>query len=636
MKKSLTERRKIFLPLLFSGFILFPGIVHSIKPAQWNSLTMGINPIECELDLKKQIILTKGEAWQEFLAHYPNWTVIWNEGTETPHRAVGSPIQLTNTPNEEVTRRFILENPNLFKVDEKDLRLLRGEKHGKLWYFTFQETYRGIPVINGRVDLRLDSRGRLAMLGADTHPDIQLSTSPSVAVDKAIENAKDRVNYNPARDQVTGSRLVILPAKSGVDYHLAWEIRLNTNDPLGRWVALVDAETGELLVLYNRIRTQSPTTSQTDTIFGSVTGLIHPLYGTDPLSVQPFKDERIHSRGYGGNTGITDSLGDYLIPVLGSNPRNIMAYLVGPYVFVTNNGGNEANYFGSATPGIPHDFLWDTTLAIHSERDVFYHTIIAHDRLKKIDPGYNFLDYPVPGRVNLSGLANAFWDGYGMAFGDGGAGSGDFGEFADVVYHEYGHGITDYQYRPFGTSGAMHEGYSDFYACTITDEPLLGEGIIGGRNLDNDLLCPENLQGESHADGRIIGGALWHMREGLADVPLAESLAHYSRYGFPGSPFQNECKNFFDYLLEIYLVDDDDADLSNGTPHGVIIGNAFKRHGIGPELELEDISALDVSPLPDIVFDPGDTVEIVVTIRLTKHLLIPATNVTGVLSTDPV
>src|SRR3990172_3388856 len=182
------------LPFLILGSLIFSDQGSAIQPTG-DKLNVGLNIPHRELDLKKQISLSKGEVWQEFISQHPNWSVIWNEEIGSPHRTVGNPIRVSGSPSEETARRFIEENRNLFLVNEVTLTLLRGEKHGKIYYFTFQETYKGIPVIGGRVDLRFDKDGRIILLGSDTHPDIQISITPSIIVDHAMEIVKNRVNF---------------------------------------------------------------------------------------------------------------------------------------------------------------------------------------------------------------------------------------------------------------------------------------------------------------------------------------------------------------------------------------------------------------------------------------------------------
>jgi Zn-dependent metalloprotease len=103
----------------------------------------------------------------------------------------------------------------------------------------------------------------------------------------------------------------------------------------------------------------------------------------------------------------------------------------------------------------------------------------------------------------------------------------DFAYDADVILHEFTHSVSDKAFNiRFGsrdewgynsTPGAVEEGNADYYALTRTGNPALAEYALGiyGRNADNDHRCPDDLQGEGHYDGEIVGGALWDLRNQL-------------------------------------------------------------------------------------------------------------------------
>jgi hypothetical protein len=560
----------------------------------------------------------------------PGWGGIWNELSGTVHRAVGRSIALgeasiTESNVEEVARAFIREMRGVFRADDEDLRLLRATSRCGKWFVVFDRYHDGIRVWDARVDLRFTEDGRVFLIGADSYPRIDISTDPGLASDYAVEALIRATNSEHAGAEVKTRELVIFPRGRGrrKEFALAWHVAVWTEDPLAHYESLVDAETGEVLLLYDDVRYE--------TVMGDVRGFVHPEHRADPYIEVPFLYEWIEAVGVGGGWGVTDETGYFEIYVEGPERRLVRAKLWGDFVEVTNAAGSEGLTQDSLVPGSVGELVWDDSTAIASERDGYFHTNVAHSYIKGIDPGFLLLDYPMLCEMNIPGFSNAYWDGSGMHYG---AGGNDFGQHADVIYHEYGHGVTDFQYRPRAPSGAMHEGFSDFFAATITDDSRIGEGVMSSRDLDNNMRSPENLTGESHNDGMIIGGALWHMRENLNDVPLAESLFHFARYGYPGSPSQPNPQNFLDYLIEVYVVDDDDADLTNGTPHDYEIAQAFGRHGIGPYMVLDSVDASDVSSGADIFLDPGDTVQVITWVKMLQSLGFDAQNVSGVMSCD--
>jgi hypothetical protein len=134
--------------------------------------------------------------------------------------------------------------------------------------------------------------------------------------------------------------------------------------------------------------------------------------------------------------------------------------------------------------------------------------------------------------------------------------------------------------------GAMSEGAADFFAAQITKDPKMGRGFFYSdmplRDLDpegSEARWPEDI-GEIHKTGMIFGGTFWDLRTALiADptlleargIPLTEKLyigALRRSINIPTS------------LIEVLAADDDDGDLSNGTPHECLIRDAYGRHGL--------------------------------------------------------
>jgi hypothetical protein len=285
----------------------------------------------------------------------------------------------------------------------------------------------------------------------------------------------------------------------------------------------------------------------------------------------------------------------------------------GRYTHVHNRAGSDAAVSVAAS-GATQDLLWDNAVSQDRERDVWVGLNTVHARMKQIEAGWSDLDYPLPVFVGIP-FCNAYWAGSQIVMGSGGPGCADLSLWLPVMYHEYGHGVTDFLYEPVADPpSSMHEAFSDYIASTITDDPRVGPEIVGPgtqfRTIDNKLRVPEDLSGEVHHDGAILAAGLWDMRRNLLpNVALADSLFHFARYGFPMS--------FEDYFLEILTVDDDDANLGNGTPHIIEIQSAFGEHGIGlgPEFQHAAVAVQDAAGNNDGRLDPGETADLALTIR---------------------
>jgi hypothetical protein len=100
---------------------------------------------------------------------------------------------------------------------------------------------------------------------------------------------------------------------------------------------------------------------------------------------------------------------------------------------------------------------------------------------------------------------------------------------SDIVYHEYGHGLT---WRMIGSmsgplAGAIGEGASDVVAFLMNGDDVVGEysasnplGIRRFRYLNYPLTYASVTGAEVHNDGEIYAGAMWRLR----DLYLASGL----------------------------------------------------------------------------------------------------------------
>jgi hypothetical protein len=188
--------------------------------------------------------------------------------------------------------------------------------------------------------------------------------------------------------------------------------------------------------------------------------------------------------------------------------------------------------------------------------------------------------------VNISGSCNAYYDGA-INFLQAGGGCRNTGRLADVIYHEWGHGFHGSSLLAGFWDGSLGEGAADVYSFLLTDDPRIAPNFFTGsggtlRTLDNNNRYPDDFVNNSayvHFNGLIFGGSMY-------DTFLALSRdfgASYARdtigdifvgtlKGGPGVP------ESFD---EAVFADDDDGNLSNGTPHLCQIIEGFGAHGLG-------------------------------------------------------
>jgi hypothetical protein len=130
---------------------------------------------------------------------------------------------------------------------------------------------------------------------------------------------------------------------------------------------------------------------------------------------------------------------------------------------------------------------------------------------------------------------------------------------SDVVLHEFTHGLSNRLIGGpnntdclglglVGESGGMGEGWSDFYAASVTDEPALGEYAVdnavngirrfsmdnGAQDFTYGFICtgppsnPSLIPCEVHDVGEFWSIVLWEMRESM--------INRFHNRAFPGGP----------------------------------------------------------------------------------------------------
>jgi len=249
------------------------------------------------------------------------------------------------------------------------------------------------------------------------------------------------------------------------------------------------------------------------------------------------------------------------------------------------------------------------------ERSAYRSVSLIHDHMKSLMPDFSDLDWSLPTNIDVAGECNAFYDGQSVNFYDLGGGCNPTSLIADVVWHEYGHGINDYFYSSLGANfnnGAMGEGYADLWAMSLGDIAEIGKGFYtdnenGIRVYDEDpKVYPEDLVGEVHADGEIICGAWYdtHLLMG-GDWNTTMALFVDAYAGLQATtPNGSEGQAFTDVLLDVLQADDDDGDLSNGTPNDLAIVEGFDIHGISV------FSYAEIDHSPEEFASAGTAIEI--------------------------
>ena len=159
----------------------------------------------------------------------------------------------------------------------------------------------------------------------------------------------------------------------------------------------------------------------------------------------------------------------------------------------------------------------------------------------------------------------------------------------DVVFHEYGHGISNRLIGNGSTalsgtqSGAMGEGWSDYWANTINDDGAVGEYVTNNPNgirrarytvpaaAVHDSYADVGAGGfEVHNDGEVWAATLWDLRTQLGAAVSDRLVLN----GMKFTPNRPSFLNARDGILQA------DQNL-NGGANRCAIWAVFARHGMG-------------------------------------------------------
>lgn len=160
--------------------------------------------------------------------------------------------------------------------------------------------------------------------------------------------------------------------------------------------------------------------------------------------------------------------------------------------------------------------------------------------------------------------------------------------FDTFVLHEYTHFVDDMT-GGLQDLNVLAEGWADLFATYATDQPIWAEnftdpplvepdGII--RTVDNNCTyVPQGLTPEGCRLASTFSGFGWQLRENLK-ASLGETQGIEMAESLTIAGILSGSIDIPNAVFDIVLIDDDDGDLSNGTPHLAEIEAAANHHNI--------------------------------------------------------
>lgn len=555
-------------------------------------------------DKSFQYQLRHTAVWQDFVAQHGTWYVEFNEENLKPRRAYGKPIPTFGTSPEDRAMNFISGALAGFKIPVQELELRKVNSNAKHHFINYTQRHQGLKVYNSRMMVKMTLDKKVISWGAQVFDNIDIKLAASFDKSAAANYATAGINESIV-SSITQDELMILPIPGfrKYDYRLVYAVEVKTLEGSipGDYFTLVDAKTGQVLYRYNRVMHHAKPKPKPKHAMPKPPGVIDVYTFADVYkfntyigaSTEPLPNLKFE---IGGNTYHTDGTGNLTTPEIGT--QNGTFYLEGLYSAIYQNGAGspptfvESNMNSVVTNNVDFDGH-----ANASDITAYYHVNIIHDYMKALFPTFTAMDNPLTTNVDLtSGDCNAFYSGSSINFYAAGNGCMSMATVGDVTYHEYGHGINDKYYQAMGAAnfqnGAMNEGYADVWAFAKFEDPILGDGYSSSspsasiRRYDiNPKVYPDDIVGEVHADGEIIAGAWWDTYVNLGEDSLAmvQTMDLFA-LAFPGyaadEPNGQEGEAFTNTLIDLLEADDNNGDITDGTPNDAAITSAFALHGI--------------------------------------------------------
>jgi hypothetical protein len=427
----------------------------------------------------------------------------------------------------------------------------------------FPLAYRGVPLSKGSDYLTVvNGDGRLAVTRKRGMPTQFDATQPTVSASDAVQVARKDAGPNFASsDAKPELQIWVDDQQKG---NLSWTFTLNSGsltapDVRKYWVAAVGAP--RVLNWESEVyHTQS----------GIVSGNIWATSPFQPPINRAFQQLEVTrlSDGVKQFTGADGRYG-YSTP---APSTEIRAKLRGPGFVISNQSGPglESAQIGPAT--LPIDLNFGASGEDQLAQDsAFYWANFARDLAQTILGPADLPNLPV--LTNINETCNAFWNGSSLNFFKSGGGCSNTA-YSDVVMHEYGHGIDA------AKGGIVHAGYSegfgDAMALLATRQPCVGRDFYGAgtclRQASDTILWPAT-SGDPHVVGRPYAGFTWELIQQLKQTFSDDEAYAIATRLVLGAAAANP-SDVADAVRLSFIVDDTDANLTNGTPHFRALANA--------------------------------------------------------------
>ncbi|MFT7541165.1 MAG: PKD repeat protein, partial [Gammaproteobacteria bacterium] len=478
---------------------------------------------------------------------------------------------------------------------------------------SFRQMLDGVEVINGGTNVLFDMQGRLLSIDTKSLPHVGgIETTEGVDAVLATDLAKSMFRAEAQQEATTVGtpRLMVEQLQVGkfLEARLAWEVDVHYfeagSQPAGfRFV--IDAQDGSLLARHNAVHNFD--------VSGTVSSMATP--GADPDGSGnpevPLPMPYVLVTSSQGNA-TTDANGNFTIAGA-SAPLSVTVQYDGPWATLNNQAGSDYSLTQTLNSSSGNSVLMNPSSLdlVTAEANALSWVGQLRDWTRAVNPGDSTADFDATTNVNITSTCNAFFDGSSTNYYQAGGGCANTA-YSSVVVHEMGHWFNVLYSSGNGSDG-FGEGNADVFAMYLLDDPIVGKDFQGPGNHIRDgrntrQFCGDangGCYGQVHADGEVLGGVLWKVRENLKAThgvttggAVADGLFNAWMNAYDDSQIKS--------IIETHwlTLDDDNGDIGDGTPNYSEIDAAFLVQGF-PGVGLDFVTVNNVTQLPQTQDEVG-------------------------------
>ncbi len=450
----------------------------------------------------------------------------------------------------------------------------------------FVQRHRGIPVLGGQLSLRFKN-DRLFLISSQAAPisgapRANRATLPASSLrEAAVRWISAEVGPATASSAPLGSPIYVpfTAADGTIELRLAQAVIVSP--PSDRFEVFVDAASGEPLARRSQLHRATATLHFNVQSTHAGTGGTRMDY--------PASSASIKLDGVAAQTGADGGFS------LAGASAQLVVGVAGQFVDVLDATGLGLQFTQTFTANAGSVITVDQRAdeIADAQLSAYVHVNLVKDWARKVTGGsLPWIDDKLVVNVNQPSTCNAYYDGamknlnFFQAGAAGTVNCQNTALVADVIHHEFGHAFHDHAIIPGAGEfdAAVSEGVGDYVAATMSNDPRMGRGFFSDfpdtpmRELDDrDRVLPDDVERDVHEIGIIFSGAMWDLRKALSASNGADGVLVADRLLYQGLRRITDMASTY---LEILAADDDDGDLTNGTPHGCAIAAAFGAHGL--------------------------------------------------------